>query len=743
MNKWINDVVLARLTEGQRLAVLATVPILALAVFATLYGLNQYRTQAAAVQVEDAVDYAHTTGDVLHELQLERSLMTLRAEDPDAVSDAELNEQYVATDAAIDEYLDTVGDNFLLLGEEDEEALRTVVADLQSDEIVSQREALANGSATPLGIIDTYSVVNEDLIDTVEVLPRQSRNPQIIVELESYINLVKSQEARSHKVARLIVAFSENTMTQEELLDLQRLAVLEDEETELFLDNAQPELVAEYDALVQTDAFINTEAARALAFEIGTAGNFGINPAGWHDVAMTRVEALFGLQQQQEDTLIAEEEVIRQNATQALIITIIGAIVTIALASGFAYFIYHSILDPLRHLSNVSDEIREGNLDARAELDEAHAIGRMAGALNLALDEVTSLVQTREERDRLQQQIIHLLDEVSAVADGDLTVEAEVTADALGSVADSFNYMIAELRDLVASVNETTAQVSTESTSIAQSSSSLAESSEAQAQQIADAAVGMEEMALAIRKVSESAGLGATVAGEARSNAQRGAESVRATIEGMQRIRQEVQGTSRTIKRLGESSQEIGSIVALIEEIANQTNLLALNAAIQAAMAGEHGRGFAVVAEEVRRLAERAGEATQQIGTLVTSIQQETSEAVISMDNSTREVVEGSRLADEAGANLAEIDAVVSRMAELVDEISNSSNEQAMTAGQIALTMQQVSEGTRTTTVSTREAAESVNRLAGLAERLRDSVATFQIGDDGMPTLAPTPADGD
>jgi methyl-accepting chemotaxis protein len=402
-----------------------------------------------------------------------------------------------------------------------------------------------------------------------------------------------------------------------------------------------------------------------------------------------------------------------------------------------------SILRPLTNLTEVLQQIQSGNLAARAEVTSEHLAGQAAGALNQALDELTGLVQTREERDRIQNQIIALLDEVSAVAEGDLTIEAEVTADALGSVADSFNYMISELRDIVASVNETTAEVSTASSEIARSSSTLADSSEFQAQQIADAATAIEDMALSIRQVSENAALGSNVASEARRNAQRGAESVRATIEGMQRIRQEVQETSRTIKRLGESSQEIGSIVALIEEIANQTNLLALNAAIQAAMAGEHGRGFAVVAEEVRRLAERAGEATGQIGNLVTSIQQETSEAVVSMDNSTREVVEGSRLADEAGATLAEIDAVVSRMAELIESISDSANEQARTAGQIAVTMQGVSEVTRTTTASTREAAESVSRLASLAERLRDSVATFRISDEGMPAATPGTLNGD
>ncbi len=405
----------------------------------------------------------------------------------------------------------------------------------------------------------------------------------------------------------------------------------------------------------------------------------------------------------------------------------IGALVAAVIAIPLVIFVARSILDPLTELAEVTEEIQAGNLTARVHISGDNVTSHAGLALNQALDELTSLVQTREDQDRIQDQIITLLDEVSAAAEGDLTVEAAVTADALGSVADSFNYMISELRGIVANVNQTTAEVTAASGDIARSSSTLAESSERQAGQIAEAAMSIEEMAVSIAQVSENASLGATVASDARRNAQRGAESVRATIEGMQRIRQEVQGTSRTIKRLGESSQEIGSIVALIEEIANQTNLLALNAAIQAAMAGEHGRGFAVVAEEVRRLAERAGEATQQIGNLVTSIQVETSEAVVSMDNSTREVVEGSRLADEAGATLTEIDAVVSRMAELIEEISVSTNEQATVANRIAVTMRDVSESTRTTTATTREAAESVSRLAGVAERLRESVAAFRI----------------
>jgi len=234
-------------------------------------------------------------------------------------------------------------------------------------------------------------------------------------------------------------------------------------------------------------------------------------------------------------------------------------------------------------------------------------------------------------------------------------------------------------------------------------------------------------MSASIRHVSENARISADVAAQARDNARKGLESVRETIGGMQRIRAQVQQTAKQIKRLGESSQEIGTIVQLIEEMADQTNLLALNAAIQAATAGEHGRGFAVVAEEVRRLAERAATATRQVTLLVKSIQAETTQAVVAMENNTREVVEGSRLADAAGQSLETIDAVVSRLAELSEAISHSAERQAEASRGISRAMADISTVTETTSESSAKTADAVGYLANLAEQLRASVAAFRL----------------
>jgi methyl-accepting chemotaxis protein len=230
-----------------------------------------------------------------------------------------------------------------------------------------------------------------------------------------------------------------------------------------------------------------------------------------------------------------------------------------------------------------------------------------------------------------------------------------------------------------------------------------------------------------IQHVAENAGISRQVAEDAFANAQRGGEAVAKTIASMNRIRTNVQETAKKVKQLGESSQEIGDIVKLIEDIADKTDLLALNAAIQAELAGEHGRGFAVLADEVRRLAERATASTKQIATLVKSIQSETQEAVMAMEESTREVVSGSQLADEAGQALLSIDRIMAQLTDRIASISDATAEQATASKQIAETMRDISEVTTQTNASTRDAAEKVGYLDQVATQLRTSVAAFRL----------------
>jgi len=341
-----------------------------------------------------------------------------------------------------------------------------------------------------------------------------------------------------------------------------------------------------------------------------------------------------------------------------------------------------------------------------------------------------SLEKTQKSQQRNQEAILRLLSEISDLADGDLTVNATVTEDFTGAIADAINFSIEALRDLVVGVNKTAVQVTAAAHSTRKTAGQLTQASERQAQQIAKAGQAIIGMANSVKKVSANAVESADVAKKSVDIASKGAKVVQDTIVGMDTIREQIQETSKRIKRLGESAQEIGEIVGLIDDIADQTNILALNAAIQAAMAGDAGRGFAVVADEIQRLAERSGNATKQIDALVKTIQGDTNEAVSSMEQSTTGVVSGAKIAQRAGEALTEIEKVSVQLAGQIENISQTSRTQAAVASNISGTMTIIQEITTQTSSGTNETASSIERLAMLANDLKKSVAGFKLPVD-------------
>ncbi|NKN32858.1 methyl-accepting chemotaxis protein [Marichromatium bheemlicum] len=334
---------------------------------------------------------------------------------------------------------------------------------------------------------------------------------------------------------------------------------------------------------------------------------------------------------------------------------------------------------------------------------------------------------SKAQSARDEQAIQRLLDEIGNLADGDLTVEASVTEDKTGAIADAINYAVEALRGLVTTINETAKRVSTSAQDSRTISARLADASTAQSQQITQASNAVQMLTQQIDEVAGHAGESAEVASRSVEVAGRGAQTVRDTIQGMDAIRDQIQETAKRIKRLGESSQEIGEIVELIDDIADQTNILALNAAMQAAMAGEAGRGFAVVADEVQRLAERSRNATKQIEVLVRTIQADTNEAVSSMEASTSGVVEGANLAENAGDALREIENVSAYIADLTKRIADSAQRQSRQSAEINDTVQAIRALTEENNDGTRRVASSVEQLANLAIELQRSVAGFRL----------------
>jgi twitching motility protein PilJ len=351
----------------------------------------------------------------------------------------------------------------------------------------------------------------------------------------------------------------------------------------------------------------------------------------------------------------------------------------------------------------------------------------VALGVHLLADARRREAESKAQNEVNQQAILRLLDEMGDLADGDLTVQATVTEDITGAIADSINYAVDALRGLVATINETSKKVTGSAQETRKTATQLAEASEVQTGQISRATDAIQSLTQAIDEVATNANESAEVASRSVEVAGRGAQTVRDTIQGMDAIREQIQETSKRIKRLGESSQEIGEIVELIDDIADQTNILALNAAMQAAMAGEAGRGFAVVADEVQRLAERSRNATKQIEALVRTIQADTNEAVSSMEASTAGVVEGANLAENAGDALREIENVSNYIAELTRRIADSAQNQSKEAGNINATVSAVREITVKNAESTRRTAASVDMLADLAVQLQRSVAGFRL----------------
>ena len=363
---------------------------------------------------------------------------------------------------------------------------------------------------------------------------------------------------------------------------------------------------------------------------------------------------------------------------------------------------------------------------ARAQLADSRQ--RQALAEHLRHEAEHQQQDAKRVNDANQAAILRLMNELQAVAEGDLTQQATVTEDITGAIADSVNYTVEELRVLVGSVQNTAGRVAQTTAQVDSTSTELLAASTEQLREIRETGRSVLEMASRITEVSQQAQQSAAVARQSLQAADTGLTAVQNAIGGMNAIREQIQDTSKRIKRLGESSQEIGEITELISDITEQTNVLALNAAIQAASAGDAGRGFSVVAEEVQRLAERSGDATRQIAALVKAIQTDTQDAVAAMERSTQGVVAGARLSDSAGTALSEIDSVSRRLADLIEQIAGASSREAELANVVADNIQHIFAVTEQTGEGTRETAHQVRELSHMAEELRRSVERFKIG---------------
>jgi methyl-accepting chemotaxis protein len=405
-----------------------------------------------------------------------------------------------------------------------------------------------------------------------------------------------------------------------------------------------------------------------------------------------------------------------------VLMLVILIIITIILT-----FISRSVVFPILTLRGALLEVSYGNYDVTVPVKSEDEIGEVSKTFNQLLKDIRGYISTDEDRQRQERQVSNMLGVVSSMSSGDLTKEAEVTADVMGAVADSINFMAQQLKGIINQVSEVSTNIGSSSSEILASTEHLSKGAQQQHDLITDTSAAVDEMAISINQVSQSAESAANAAQNSAQIAETGGNTVGEAVEGMNKIRSSVAEISKRIKKLGESSQEIGEIVNVISDIAGQTNMLALNAAIEAARAGEQGRGFAVVADAVRQLAERSSKATKDIALLIKSIQAETQEAVKVMEDSTTEVVEGSKLAENAKQKLDEIITNSKQLAELISSISLSSRQQSRATEEVNKAMTSISEITTQTTTGIVQAAESVGEMARLAEMLQEQIKRFKV----------------
>jgi methyl-accepting chemotaxis protein len=403
-----------------------------------------------------------------------------------------------------------------------------------------------------------------------------------------------------------------------------------------------------------------------------------------------------------------------------------AVVLALAVTLSLIFVLGKRVLKPVGELAKFSERVSSGDIRARAEFEGKDEFGVIAENFNRTAAKVAHAATNQQAQDSLQRGITDLLNMINQVARGDLTIRGKVTNDALGNVVDSVNFMLDNFTKLLERVRKAAIDVSGSANQILDAADDMTAGATQQDQEITNTSSAVEELTVSMKQVSNNAEASAEAARRALDAAEQGNRAVSDTLEGMQRIRASVQATAKKIKSLGDRSLEISEIINVINDITEQTNLLALNAAIEAARAGDAGRGFAVVADEVRKLAEHSRSATKDIAALIKAIQAETNEAVVVMEEGTREVEVGAGLADQAGKALEAISSVVRQSAELVQEISLASKQQVRGTEGVANAMQIISSITRQTTQGARQTASTVGNMVRLSEQLNEALAQFR-----------------
>jgi methyl-accepting chemotaxis protein len=429
----------------------------------------------------------------------------------------------------------------------------------------------------------------------------------------------------------------------------------------------------------------------------------------------------------QQETREALAQTARANDQFLTLLYVLGGS-GIVLVGLLGFYIYRSITTPLRHLTETVQAVTAGDFSVRTTLTGGDELTFLGQSFNRLLDErVNALVETEHQNEQLNDSVINLLQAVSQLSQRDLTVKVPVTEDMTGPVADALNLLTDETAKVLQDVTRISEDVATASEKVKSQTDKVMIVADNERQAVEQTAIELTSAADAMRHIAELAQACNAAADTAIKTTQSALQTVTSTVNGINTTRDTIRETEKRIKRLGERSQEISGVVSLINTIAERTHILALNASMHAASAGEAGRGFAVVADEVQRLAENAREATSQISTLVSNIQIETADTVNAMNNAISQVVDGSRLAEQAGEQMRRTQETTAELGSAVQQIASRSREQARVSGEMVNRAQQIQESSRQTSQQLQEQTVQTTNLVEYAKNLLSSVRVFRL----------------
>lgn len=429
------------------------------------------------------------------------------------------------------------------------------------------------------------------------------------------------------------------------------------------------------------------------------------------------------------------DRTIAQGVQNSFLLALVAGLSSAGTTAALGNITAKHITKASQDLQNQFDDVYQGNLNAKATVYSQDEFGQLASGFNRMTRVILTTTQeaqrraeeTEQAKEDLQRQVIRLLDDVEGAARGDLTVQATVTADVLGAVADAFNLTIQSLREIVRQVKEAAEQVNQSSTDSELFARNQSSEALRMAEELAVTLNSVQMMTESIERVADNAREAEEVARSSSVTALKGGKAVERTVSGIFQIRETVSETARKVKRLAEASQEISKIVLLISQIAERTNQLALNASIQAAKAGEAGRGFAVVADEVRQLADRSGKSLKEIEQIVLQIQSETGSVMTAMEEGIQEVIDVTERAEQAKTALEDIIQVSNRIDVLVRSITADTVEQRENSRAVAQVMQSVELTAQATSQESQRVGGALQSLVGIARGLLSSVERFRI----------------